>query len=183
MRQVVARAFKSFGRLDGVVNNAGCNILRDAVDYSEEEVDMLFNLNLRAVYWSCVLSARGMIEHGSGGSIINITSQAAIAAAPGRAPYSAAKAGVNHLSRTLAAEWATHGIRVNALAPTVTATRLGLEAMSQRPSFAEEVRRRVLLRGRPAEVEEISEPTVFLLSDASRLITGQTLVVDGGWTL
>ena len=171
------------GRIDGVVNNAGVNVLRDAVDYTEEEVDKLFELNLKSVYWSCVIAARRMMKSGTQGAILNITSQAAVVGAPGRAPYSAAKAGVNHLTRTLAAEWAAQGIRVNALAPTVTAMPLGLRAMEQRPELAAEVAQRVALRGRAALVEEITRPALFLLSPAASLITGQTLVVDGGWTL
>lgn len=183
LQDLYAFTMREFGRFDSVVNNAGVNVLKDAIDYTEEEVDSLFSLNLKAVYWSSVVAARHMIKAGTQGSILNITSQAAVAGAPGRAPYSAAKAGVNHLSRTLAAEWAKHGIRVNALAPTVTATPLGIRAMEMRPELAEEVSRRIALRGRAALVEEITRPAIFLLSPAASLITGQTLVVDGGWTL
>jgi len=175
-------AVESGGRLDGLVNNAGSNRLRDALDYSADEVDDLISLNLTAVYWACVLGARNMIDGGAGGSIVNITSQAGVVGAPGRAPYSAAKAGVNNLSRTLAAEWARHGVRVNALAPTVTLTPLGREALAQRPELAQEVRERSLF-GRAAEVEEISLPTIFLLGPAASMITGHVLVVDGGWTV
>lgn len=182
LRQAVAFAVEAGGQLDAVVNNAGINTLKDAIDYTEEEVDSLINVNYRAVYWACVIAARQMMAQGSGGSIVNITSQAGVVGAPGRAPYSGAKAGVNNLSRTLAAEWASHGIRVNALAPTVTLTPLGRKAMAERPGFAEEVLQRNLL-GRPAEVREISLPTVFLLSPAASMITGHVLVVDGGWTI
>jgi 2-deoxy-D-gluconate 3-dehydrogenase len=170
------------GSINGLVNNAGTNILKDALDYSDDEVDLLIDFNLKAVFWACVTAARRMIALGNGGSIVNITSQAGVVGAPGRAPYSGAKAGVNNLTRTLAAEWATYSIRVNALAPTVTLTPLAREAMAQRPAFAEEVKERILL-GRPAEVREMSLPTVFLLSDAASMITGHTLVVDGGWTI
>jgi NAD(P)-dependent dehydrogenase (short-subunit alcohol dehydrogenase family) len=183
IQQLIDTTAERCGRLDALVNNAGVNLLRDALDYSEEEVDDLFSLNLRTVYWSCVCAARQMIKQGEGGCIVNITSQAAVVGAPGRAPYSAAKAGVNHLTRSLAAEWASHGIRLNAVAPTVTATPLGRQAMAQRPEFAAEVAKRIVLRGRPAEVSEISRPVIFMLSPAASLITGQTLVVDGGWTL
>jgi gluconate 5-dehydrogenase len=183
IESVLDFAESAFSRIDGVVNNAGVNKLRDALDFSEEEVDSLIELNLRAVYWSSVLAARRMIRAGTRGSILNITSQAAVMAAPGRAPYAAAKAAVNHLSRTLAAEWAPHGIRVNALAPTVTATPLGILAMQQRPELAAEVGQRNRLAGRAATVSEIARPAVFMLSPAASLITGQVLVVDGGWTL
>ena len=176
-------AESEFGQLDAVVNNAGINRLRDALDYLADEVDEIIDINLRAVYWSCVVAAKRMIASGTAGSILNITSQASVIGAPGRAPYSAAKAGVNHLTRTLAAEWAIHRVRVNALAPTVTATPLGLRAMEERPAFAAEVASRIVLTNRPATVEEIALPAIFLLSDAAGLITGQTLVVDGGWTL
>jgi 2-deoxy-D-gluconate 3-dehydrogenase len=168
-------------RIDGLVNNAGVNIRHDAVDYNEAEFDEVINLNLRTVFWSCVLAAKQMITQNTGGGIVNITSQAGVVGAPGRAPYSAAKAGVSNLTRTLAAEWGKFGIRVNALAPTVTLTSGGKQAMVEWPDLAQEVREQVLL-GRPAELREVSTPTVFLLSRAAGMITGHTLVVDGGWT-
>ncbi|MCA8930610.1 MAG: SDR family oxidoreductase, partial [Alphaproteobacteria bacterium] len=94
-----------------------------------------------------------------------------------------AKAGVNNMSRTMAAEWAEHGIRVNVVAPTVTRSPLAEQALADSASFAAAVRRNNLLRHDLAEPEEISAPVIFLASDAASMITGQVLVVDGGWTI
>ena len=168
-------------RLDAIVNNAGGNQLAAALDYSIDDVDLLVTQNLRSVWLVSTAAARRLRATG-GGTILNITSQAGMIAAPGRAPYSAAKAGVNHLTKTLAVEWAPLGIRVNALAPTVTSTPLGERAMAESPALAEEVARRNLF-GRPATTQEISLPAIFLLSPAAAMITGHVLVVDGGWTL
>jgi 2-deoxy-D-gluconate 3-dehydrogenase len=177
----VERVLDAVPKIDAVVNNAGGNRLADALDYTIEDVDQLVVHNLRSVWLVSTAAARHMRATG-GGSILNITSQAGVIAAPGRAPYSAAKAGVNHLTKTLAVEWAPLGIRVNALAPTVTATPLGERAMAEYPALADEVARRNLF-GRPASTQEISLPAVFLLSPAAAMITGHVLVVDGGWTL
>lgn len=178
----VRHTVESFGRISCLVNNAGHNLLKDALEYTEDEVDHIIGINLKSVFFGCTLAAQEMIRQGSGGSIVNISSQAGVVGAPRRAPYSAAKAGVNNLTRTLAAEWAVHSIRVNAVAPTVTMTPLASKAMEEQPDFAREVGERILL-GRPAEVREISEPVVFLLSKAASMITGHTLIVDGGWTI
>jgi 2-deoxy-D-gluconate 3-dehydrogenase len=181
-QQFVDFTVETYGRIDGIVNNAGVNTLKDALDYTEEEFDVMLDLNLKSIYFLCTAAARQMIKQGDGGGIVNITSQAGVVGAPGRAPYSAFKAGANNLTRTLAAEWATHQIRVNAVAPTVTLTPLAEKAMNDRPGFREEVSARILL-GRPAEVREMSLPVVFLLSSAASMITGHILVVDGGWTI
>jgi NAD(P)-dependent dehydrogenase (short-subunit alcohol dehydrogenase family) len=182
IERLIGTTVESFGRIDGLVNNAGFNKFADAVHYTAEDVDQLIDFNLKSVYWACVFAARKMIEQDKGGSIVNITSQAGVVGAPGRAPYSAAKAGVNNLTRTLAAEWGPRQIRVNAVAPTVTLTPLAREVMKQRPEFEEETKSRILL-GRLAEVREMSLPTVFLLSPAASMVTGHVLVVDGGWTI
>jgi NAD(P)-dependent dehydrogenase (short-subunit alcohol dehydrogenase family) len=181
LRRVVATAVDAGGQLDGIVNNAGANIVRDAVDYTEAEVDYLIDVDYRAVYWSCVIAARQMMSQGGGGVIVNITSQAAMIGAPGRAPYAGLKAGVNNLTRTFAAEWASHSIRVNALAPGLTLTPLAQDAERAQPGFLADATARIPL-GRAVTVREIGLPAVFLLSDAAAMITGHTLVVDGGRT-
>ncbi|MEC8933731.1 MAG: SDR family oxidoreductase, partial [Candidatus Latescibacterota bacterium] len=165
------------------VNNAGYNKVGKILDYDEELYDLIVEANLETVFFCSQLAARKMIERGIRGSIINISSQAGVVGAPERGPYSGAKGGVNNLTRTMAAEWAEHGIRVNAIAPTVTRTPMAESAMKASQAFADAIKAKNLLRGDLAEPEEMSAPVIFLASDAASMITGHTLVVDGGWTI
>lgn len=183
IRAFVEAVMAACGRIDILVNNAGYNKLAAALDYDEELFDQIVDANLKNVFFCSQLVARTMIERGGGGSIVNISSQAGVVGAPERAPYSAAKAGINNLTRTLAAEWAPHGIRVNAVAPTVTRSPLAEQAMRDSQAFADAVKEKNLLRHDLAEPEEISAPVIFLASDAASMVTGHTLVVDGGWTI
>lgn len=172
-----------YGRIDVLVNNAGYNKLAKLVDYDEEEYDRIVDANLKSVFFGSQIAARQMIAQGTGGAIVNISSQAGVIAAPERGPYSGAKAGVNNLTKTMAAEWAEYGIRVNVVAPTVTRSPMAEKAMNDSETFAKSVRTRNLLRHDLAEPEEISGPVIFLASQAASMITGHTLVVDGGWTI
>ena len=149
----------------------------------EELYDLIVDANLKNVFFCSQSMARQMIARGVKGSIINISSQAGVVGAPERGPYSGAKGGVNNLTRTMAAEWAEFGIRVNAVAPTVTRSPMAEAAMKDSQAFADAVLTKNLLRGDLAEPEEISAPVIFLASDAASMITGHTLVVDGGWTM
>ena len=171
-----------YGRIDVLINNAGYNKLAKILDYDEETYDRIVDANLKNVFFCCQIVARQMIKQG-GGSIVNISSQAGVVGAPERGPYSGAKAGVNNLTRTMAAEWAEYGIRVNAVAPTVTRSPLAEQAMKDSPALREAVRTKNLLRRDLAEPEEISAPVIFIASAAASMITGHTLVVDGGWTM
>ena len=108
---------EEFGRLDVLVNNAGYNKLGKILDYDEELYDQIVDANLKNVFFCSQIAARKMIAAGKGGSIVNISSQAGVVGAPERGPYSGAKGGVNNMTRTMAAEWAEFGIRVNAVAP------------------------------------------------------------------
>jgi NAD(P)-dependent dehydrogenase (short-subunit alcohol dehydrogenase family) len=181
IKKLISKAVDTCGRIDGLVNNVGWDRRREAVDYTEEEVDTLLNINFRTAYWSCVLTAKEMMSRGAGGSIVNIASQAGILGSVGRAPYSAAKAGLINLTRSLATEWKRDGIRVNGLAPGPTLTGRVEESLRQRPWFAQEIRER-MLHARPADPHEITAPVIFLLSPAASMVTGHTLPVDGGWT-
>jgi 2-deoxy-D-gluconate 3-dehydrogenase len=173
-----------FGRIDALVNNAGDNIAADAFDYDEAQFDHLVAVNFKGTFFLSQQVAKAMRDtgNGRGGAIVNVTSQAGLVGAPGRAPYSGAKAAVNNLTRTLAAEWAPLGLRVNAVAPTFTRTALAESVLAASPALRKEVEAKILL-GRPAEPSEIAAPVVFLLTSAAAMITGHTLVVDGGWTI
>lgn len=184
MQAFVDAAVDHFGRIDGLVNNAGDNIGRPALDFTEDEFDHLVDVNYKSVFFLSQIFARAVASNEPGGAaaIVNISSQAGCVGAPGRAPYSGAKAAVNNVTRSLAAEWAPMKIRVNALAPTFTNTELAREILDSDADMRATVERMILL-GRPAEPEEIAAPVVFLLSSAAAMITGHTLVVDGGWTI
>lgn len=172
-----------YGRIDVLINNAGYNKLAKIVDYDEELYDLIVDANLKNVFFCSQIAAKQMIKQGSGGAIVNISSQAGVVGAPERGPYSGAKGGVNNMTKTMAAEWAEYGIRVNVVAPTVTRSPMAEQAMSDSQAFADAVRTKNLLRGDLAEPEEISAPVIFLASQAAAMITGHTLVVDGGWTI
>jgi len=172
-----------YGRIDILINNAGYNKLAKIIDCDEAHYDLIVDANLKNVFFWSQIAAKQMISQGKGGAILNISSQAGVVGAPERGPYSGAKGGVNNLTRTMAAEWAEFGIRVNAVAPTVTRSPLAEQAMKDSPAFSDAVKTKNLLRGDLAEQEEISEPVIFLASKAASMITGHTLVIDGGWTI
>lgn len=120
-----------FGDIDVLINNAGYNKLGLIVDCDEELYDLIVDTNLKNVFFCSQSVAKKMIARGVRGSIVNISSQAGVVGAPERGPYSGAKGGVNNLTRTMAAEWAEYGIRVNVVAPTVTRSPLAAQAMKE----------------------------------------------------
>ncbi len=175
----VDQVLASYGRIDVVVNNAGYNVPKPALQYTEEDFDQIVDINLKGSFFMSTRVAQSMIDRGIPGSIIMITSQVGVVGGPLRSIYGAAKSGAGHLTRTLGAEWAPHKITVNAVAPTFTRTPM-LEQALKNPDFAKNLEK--IPMGRTAEPEEIAAAVVFLASDAARMVTGQVLCVDGGFT-
>jgi NAD(P)-dependent dehydrogenase (short-subunit alcohol dehydrogenase family) len=176
----VAAAIGQLGHIDIVVNNAGgSNFAVPFLDLRLPGWEKIMKLNLTSAMYVCHAAGGHLVSRGRG-SVINVASVAGVAASPFLAPYGAAKAGLISLTRSLAVEWAAHGVRVNALCPGWTATDLNRnlwedEAASQ-ATIADVPMRRW---GRP---DEMAGPAVFLASDASSYMTGQALVIDGGQT-
>lgn len=175
-----ARAVAENGPFDILVNSAGEARHSPALDTTEEDFDAVTNLNLKGAYFLTRAVADGMIAAGRPGSIINISSQMGHVGGPDRAVYAATKHAVEGFTKAMAIEWGKHGIRVNTICPTFILTDLS------RPTFEDPEKRAwiesSILLGRAGRVEDIMGPAVFLASDASSLITGTALIVDGGWT-
>jgi NAD(P)-dependent dehydrogenase (short-subunit alcohol dehydrogenase family) len=169
-----------FGRLDIVVNNAGLGPANPAEDVSEADFDLTVDVNVKGVFFVSQAAGRAMIRQGSG-RIISLSSQAGFVALPTESVYCMTKAAVAHLTKCLAVEWGQHGITVNAVAPTFIRTP-GTEADLADPAFAAEVQERIAGLHRIGEPMDVAGAVVFLASPAASLITGTTLMVDGGWT-
>jgi len=179
--RLIEFAVTTFGRLDVLVNNAGIDIIKPVEEVTAEEYQKIIDINLSGYFHCSQFAGRHMLEHG-GGSIINNSSIASVAGIRGLVAYSAAKGGVNMLTRVMAAEWATRGVRVNAIAPGYF-DNIMRDAGTEhaRPEKQEQVRRFTPMerRGRP---DELVGPVLFLASDASSYVTGNILFVDGGYT-
>src|SRR5919202_3736086 len=180
VQRAVAETVAAFGQVDVLVNNAGFCVHRPALEVSEEEWTSVMDVNVNGV-WHCAQNfGRVMVEQGSG-AIINIGSiPAQIVNRPQHQPgYNASKAAVHQLTKSLAAEWAPYGVRVNALAPGYIKTEM---APVDRPEFKRHWVDDAPMR-RYALPEELGPSLVYLASDASSFMTGSVLVVDGGYTL
>ncbi|MGZ3524005.1 MAG: SDR family NAD(P)-dependent oxidoreductase [Thermodesulfobacteriota bacterium] len=176
---MVERSVKAFGHIDILVNNAGVNITQWAVDVTEEAWDRVLDTNLKALFFCAQAVGRVMIRQKKG-KIINISSQTGTIAIPQRAAYCSSKGGVNQLTKLLAIEWAQYNINVNAIAPTFIETPF-TKPMFEKEGFREYVLGNIPL-GRIGKPDDVTGAVVYLASEASNLVTGHILLVDGGWT-
>jgi NAD(P)-dependent dehydrogenase (short-subunit alcohol dehydrogenase family) len=179
IRELAGAAIGALGRVDILVNNAGVALPQPALDVTEPAWDAQIDVNLKAVFFCAQAFGRHMIEHGRGGRIINITSQAGVTGLAEHAAYSASKAGVGLLTKVLALEWGRYGVLVNAVAPTVILTPMG-ERVWGEPAKRDPMLAKIPL-GRFGRPSEVSGVVAFLASDAASLITGETIMVDGGY--
>ncbi len=178
------RAVAGLPGLDILVNNAGTNIPEPFVDVSEEHLDRLLDLNVRAAFIAAQAAAKKMLEApdrgARGGAILNMSSQMGHIGAAGRTVYCLTKHAIEGLTKAMAVELAPHGIRVNSVAPTFVETPM-TAPMFQRKEFSDWVHARIPL-GRLGQPQDIAGAIVFLASPAAAMITGTSLLIDGGWT-
>lgn len=169
------------GRIDVLVNNAGLNIRQPAFEVTEEAWDQVLDVNLKGLFFMAQAAGRQMRDQTPpGGAIVNIASQMGLVGYWQRAAYCSSKAGVVNLTRVLAFEWAAHNIRVNAVAPTFVETPL-THAMFEDPTVRDDILHRIPL-GHLAQPADVANAVVYLAGPGAAMVTGHTLVVDGGWT-
>ena len=179
INDAVSLVVKTFGKIDILVNNVGIAPDNPAEKVTEEDFDQTINLNLKGTFFTAQAVGKQMIKQGSG-RIINMSSQAGFIALDNESVYCMTKAGVNHLTKNLASEWARYNINVNAVAPTFIETP-GTEPWLKDKAFRQSVLDRIPL-GRIGKPMEVAGAVVFLASDAASLITGEIMLIDGGWT-
>ena len=177
---MVEKVMSQFGKIDILVNNAAVIIRKPLEDFEENEWDTILNTNLKGLFLCCQLVGREMIKRKKG-KIINISSVLSQMTQSGRGIYATAKAGVSHLTRSLAMEWIKYGINVNAIGPGMTVTPINEQFFKENPDDLKRILAGIPI-GREAYPADYAGAAVFLASDASNYVIGQTLLVDGGMT-
>lgn len=180
VREGVDRVASELGRVDILVNNAGVNIPQGLFEVDEMSWDKVIDTNLKGTFFASQAAARHMVSGNNGGRIINIASQAGVVGIEERSAYGASKGGAITLTKVLAIELARHEITVNAVAPTFVATELTRGTLDN-PEWRERILSRIPM-GQVGEVEDVVAAVVYLASPAAKMVTGHTLMVDGGWT-
>ena len=166
--------------LDVFVNSAGLARHSPALETEPDDFDVVMNVNLRGAYFAAQAAARIMIDDGRAGSIITISSQMAVVGGVDRAVYCGSKHAVEGFTKAMAVEFGKHGVRINTICPTFIRTPL-TEQTFARPERVQWIEEKIKL-GRVGEIEDIMGAVQFLASDASSLVTGSALMIDGGWT-
>ncbi len=180
IRHAIEAVVKQFGSIDILVNNAGIAPDNPAEEVTEEDFDRTLAVNLKGTFFASQYAGRHMIRQ-KHGCIVNMSSQAGFAALPAESVYCMTKAGIAHLTKCLAVEWGQYGVRVNAVAPTFIRTP-GTEPALSDPKFEADVQERIAGLHRIGQPVEVAGAVVFLASPAASLITGHTILIDGGWT-
>ncbi len=178
--QAVADTVAHFGRIDILINNVGIAPGNLAEDVTEADYDLTMTTNLKGTFFASQAAGRVMIRQNYG-RIINLSSQAGFIALPTEAIYCASKAAISHLTKCLAVEWGKYNITVNAVAPTFIRTPGTAEVLAD-PAFHADVVERIAALHRIGDPMDVAGAVVFLASPAAALITGDTLMIDGGWT-
>jgi NAD(P)-dependent dehydrogenase (short-subunit alcohol dehydrogenase family) len=178
--RAVGEAVTHFGQLDILVNNAGLAPGNLAEEVREQDFDLTLNVNLKGTFFASQAAGRVMIRQ-KRGRIINMSSQAGFVALPTESVYCMTKAAIAHLTKCLAVEWGKYNITVNAVAPTFIFTPGTEEALAD-PAFRADIIERIAALHRIGEPMEVAGAVVFLASPAASLITGHTILIDGGWT-
>ena len=177
---VTAALFAQLRPLDVFVNSAGLARHSPALKTKPDDFDVVMNVNLRGAYFAAQAAARVMIDDGRAGSIITISSQMAVVGGVDRAVYCGSKHAVEGFTKAMAVEFGKHGVRINTICPTFIRTPL-TEQTFARPERVQWIEEKIKL-GRVGEIEDIMGAVQFLASDASSLVTGSALMIDGGWT-
>jgi NAD(P)-dependent dehydrogenase (short-subunit alcohol dehydrogenase family) len=178
---LVSKVINDFNHIDILVNSAGVIVRGPVEDFAEEEWDYILDINLKGLFFCCQLAGRQMIKRRKG-KIINISSNVSEVIQPGRSVYAVSKAGVSHLTRALALEWAGYNVNVNAIGPGPTITELNRKYFEEHPQDLKDRISSIPL-GRMGDPSDFVGAAIFLASEASNFVTGQTLLVDGGSTI